>query len=85
MTIRSLLDQTAGLAADYLEALPERPVGWLVDADELRSRLSGPLPETPSDPHDVIADLAAGVEPGLVASPQVLRTAAHPQPQERLT
>jgi glutamate/tyrosine decarboxylase-like PLP-dependent enzyme len=69
MTIRSLLDQTAGLAADYLEALPERPVGWMVDADELRSRLGGPLPATPADPHDVIADLAAGVEPGLVASP----------------
>jgi glutamate/tyrosine decarboxylase-like PLP-dependent enzyme len=69
MTIRALLDQTAGLAADYLEALPERPAGWLADVEELRSRLGGPLPETPADPHEVIADLAAGVEPGLVASP----------------
>ena len=47
MTIRALLDQTAGLAADYLEALPERPAGWLADVEELRSRLGGPLPETP--------------------------------------
>ena len=69
MTIRALLDQTAGLAADYLEALPERPAGWLADVEELRSRLGGPLPETPADPQEVIADLAAGVEPGLVASP----------------
>ncbi len=69
MTIRPLLNQTADLAADYLEALPERPAGWLADVDDLRSRLSGPLPEAPADPHDVIADLAAGVQPGLVASP----------------
>ena len=69
MTVRALLDQTAGLAADYLEALPERPAGWMADVEGLRSRLGGPLPETPIDPQEVIADLAAGVEPGLVASP----------------
>jgi glutamate/tyrosine decarboxylase-like PLP-dependent enzyme len=68
-TIRALLGETAGLAADYLEKLPDRPVGWLADVNELRSRLGGPLPETPTDAHEVIADLAAGVEPGLVASP----------------
>jgi glutamate/tyrosine decarboxylase-like PLP-dependent enzyme len=68
-TIRALLGETAGFAADYLEKLPERPVGWLADVNELRSRLGGPLPETPTDAHEVIADLAAGVEPGLVASP----------------
>jgi hypothetical protein len=69
MTIRALLDQTAGLAAGYLESLPDRPAGWLVDVDELRSRLGGPLPETPTAPGEVIAELAAAVEPGLVASP----------------
>src|SRR6201986_4269181 len=69
MTIRALLDQTAGLAADYLEALPERPVGWLADVEELRAQLGGSLPETPADPSRVIAELAAGSEPGLVASP----------------
>ena len=68
-TIRGLLDQTAGLAADYLEALPERPVGWLVDVEELRAALDGPLPESPADPAQVIAELAVAVEPGLVASP----------------
>ncbi len=69
MTTRALLEQTAGLAARYLEKLPDRPVGWLVDVEELRSRLGGPLPETPTDAREVIAELAAGVEPGLVASP----------------
>jgi glutamate/tyrosine decarboxylase-like PLP-dependent enzyme len=68
-SIRTLLDLTAGMAADYLEALPDRPAGWLVEVDELRSRLGGPLPETPTDPREVVAELAAGVEPGLVASP----------------
>ena len=69
MTIRGLLGQTAGLAADYLEGLPERPVGWSVSVDELRERLGGPLPERPSDPRDVIGHLADAVEPGLVGSP----------------
>ena len=69
MTIRALLEETAGLAAGYLEKLPDRPVGWLADVDVLRSRLGGPLPATPTEPRQVIADLAADVEPGLVASP----------------
>jgi glutamate/tyrosine decarboxylase-like PLP-dependent enzyme len=69
MTIRALLHQTAGLAADYLEALPERPAGWLANVDELRSRLGGPLPEVPTEAGEVITDLAAGAQPGLVASP----------------
>ena len=69
MTVRALFEETAGLAAGYLEKLPDRPVGWLADVDELRSRLGGPLPEAPTDAREVIADLAAGVEPGLVASP----------------
>jgi glutamate/tyrosine decarboxylase-like PLP-dependent enzyme len=69
MTVRALLEETAGLAASYLEKLPERPVGWLADVDALRSRLGGPLPEEPTDCRQVIADLADAVEPGLVASP----------------
>src|SRR6201990_2821926 len=69
MTIRALLNETAGLAADYLEALPERPAGWLTDVEDLRAQLGGPLPETPTDPSRVIAELAGATEPGLVASP----------------
>ena len=69
MTVRRLLEETAGLAADYLERIPDRPVGWSAGVDELRSSLGGPLPELPSDPREVIAHLAAAAEPGLVASP----------------
>ena len=68
MTIRALLGETADLAADYLEAVPERPVGWSVSVDDLRQRLGGPLPQAPSDPHEVINRLAQDVEPGLVGS-----------------
>ena len=67
--MRALLGETADLAADYLEAIPHRPVGWTVSLEELRSRLGGPLPEAPSDPRDVIIRLADAVEPGLVGSP----------------
>src|ERR1700754_5032219 len=69
MTIRALLNETAGLAADYLEALPERPAGWLTDVEDPRAQLGAPLPETPTDPSRVIAELASATEPGLVASP----------------
>ena len=69
MTVRGLLDETAGLAADYLEGLPQRRVGSSASVDELRSSLGGPLPEMPVDPRVVIADLAAAADPGLVASP----------------
>ncbi|MGO9788971.1 MAG: pyridoxal phosphate-dependent decarboxylase family protein [Solirubrobacteraceae bacterium] len=69
MTIRRLLEQTAALAADHLEGVRQRPVVWSAGVEELRSSLGGPLPEMPADPREVIAHLAAAVEPGLVASP----------------
>src|SRR3984957_2917838 len=69
MTMRRLLEETAGLAADYLEGTGERPVGWSASVDELRSSLGTPLPEMPTDPREVIAQLAAAAGPGLVASP----------------
>jgi glutamate/tyrosine decarboxylase-like PLP-dependent enzyme len=67
--LRRLLEDTAGIAADYLEGIPDRPVGWTASVGELRASLGGPLPEKPSDPREVIAELAAAAEPGLVASP----------------
>jgi glutamate/tyrosine decarboxylase-like PLP-dependent enzyme len=69
MTIRRLLEETAGLAADYLERIGERPVGWSASVDELRSSLGGPLPQSSADPREVITRLAAAADPGLVASP----------------
>jgi glutamate/tyrosine decarboxylase-like PLP-dependent enzyme len=65
---RRLLERTAALAADYVESLGDRPVFPDVTPEELREALGGPLPETPLDPDEVVAELAAAAEPGLVAT-----------------
>jgi glutamate/tyrosine decarboxylase-like PLP-dependent enzyme len=65
---RLLLRRTAELASDFLERLPDRPVGSKADLAELRSTLGGPMPEGPADPESVIAALARDAEPGLIAS-----------------
>ena len=67
--IRALLQRTAELASDFLESLDERPVFPHVSVDELRESLRVPLPDEPTDPTEVVEQLAAAVEPGLVAMP----------------
>ncbi len=62
------LDEAARLAIDYLRGVADRPVGATAGAAELADRLGGPLPEGPTDPAAVVAELAAGADPGLVAS-----------------
>jgi glutamate/tyrosine decarboxylase-like PLP-dependent enzyme len=67
-------DRTAGVraAAEYAESflatLDERPVAARADASAVRSALGGPLPEHGEDPAAVIDALAAGAEPGIVAT-----------------
>ena len=67
-------DRTAGLSAaaqhahDFLDGLDDRPVAARVDAAGVRDALGGPLPEHGEDPTAVIDALAAGAEPGLVAT-----------------
>ena len=63
-----LLSRTAEIAMAYRDSLATRPVGRPVDLAALRAALGGPLPDHPTDPLAVIEDLAAAVEPGLVAS-----------------
>jgi len=65
--VRELLEQTAAIAARYLESLGERPVFPDVTPQELRAALGGPLPEEPLDPREVVGELAAAAEPGVVA------------------
>ncbi|MGW7686623.1 pyridoxal phosphate-dependent decarboxylase family protein [Kribbella sp. NPDC054772] len=55
-------------ATKYLAGLPERRVGPRATADELREALGGALPAGPSDPREVVARLAEGVEDGLLPS-----------------
>jgi glutamate/tyrosine decarboxylase-like PLP-dependent enzyme len=65
--LRTLFEQTAKLAADFYDTLDERPVYPRVSAAELREAIALPLPDGPTDASTVIAELAAAVDPGLVA------------------
>ncbi|MFF0268967.1 pyridoxal phosphate-dependent decarboxylase family protein [Kribbella sp. NPDC004536] len=55
-------------ATTYLAGLPERRVGPRATAAELRAALGGELPDGATDPRAVIAQLAEGVEDGLLPS-----------------
>jgi glutamate/tyrosine decarboxylase-like PLP-dependent enzyme len=68
MSIRSLLVAAQGYAATYLETVADRHVGGTCERGELLAHLGGPLPEGPSDPDTVLANLVRGAEPGIVAS-----------------
>ena len=67
--LRELLELTAGIAADFYETLPERPVFPRATVHELREALGGPLPQGPTPARNVIADLAAAADAGIVAEP----------------
>jgi glutamate/tyrosine decarboxylase-like PLP-dependent enzyme len=61
------LDEAYSHALAYLKGLPGRPVEGRATLAGLRAALGGPVPDSPGDPRDVIAALAAAAEPGLVA------------------
>jgi glutamate/tyrosine decarboxylase-like PLP-dependent enzyme len=63
-----LFRSAADHAAGYRQSLPDRPVGASIDQAALVDAFSGPLPSAPSLPEQVLADLLAAAEPGLVAS-----------------
>jgi glutamate/tyrosine decarboxylase-like PLP-dependent enzyme len=67
--VDDLLKLTAGYAAQYLDSLDARPVREEATVAELREALGGPLPEGPLDPEQVVSELIAGAEPGLVGIP----------------
>ncbi|HZC25984.1 MAG TPA: pyridoxal-dependent decarboxylase, partial [Actinopolymorphaceae bacterium] len=64
---RGPLAEAFARASAYLESLPERPVRGAAGLAELRTALDGPLPETPTDPREVVAALADAAEPGVLA------------------
>jgi glutamate/tyrosine decarboxylase-like PLP-dependent enzyme len=68
MSTRELLAAAHAYAADYLESVAGRHVGGTADRHTLMAALGGPLPEGPSDPHAVLADLVRNADPGIVAS-----------------
>ena len=66
---RELLRRTAEIAADFVETLDERPVSPSASVEELREALGGELPQGPTDPIQVVEQLAQRVEPGVVGIP----------------
>ena len=52
----------------YLQGLPLRPIPSQVDLSTLRAALGGAVPERPVDLREVVADLVAAADQGLMAS-----------------
>ena len=67
MTERAL-EEAAVHAQEFLRGLPQRPAGARASAADLLARLGGPLPDGPTDPAEVVAQLAKLADDGLVAS-----------------
>src|SRR4051812_6001771 len=63
-----LLVSAARTAAAFRAGLGERPVAPAVDMAALRNRLGGVLAAAPVAPAQVIEELVASAEPGLVAT-----------------
>jgi glutamate/tyrosine decarboxylase-like PLP-dependent enzyme len=63
-----LLRRTAEIAAQYVGSLPERPVRAGAPLDELRSGLRVPLEDRSRPALQVIEELAAAADPGIVGT-----------------
>ena len=68
MAHEELLRLTAGHAARFLDSLAERSVAATATIEELREALGGPLSDEGVDDAEVVAELVAGAEPGVVGS-----------------
>jgi glutamate/tyrosine decarboxylase-like PLP-dependent enzyme len=67
VTERELLERTAALAADYLETLDTRPVRPERSYREMHELFDRPVPEHPADPAEVVEELVALGEQGVMA------------------
>lgn len=66
--MRPALSLAAVLATRWIEGLDSRPVSALRPIPALRDDFSGTLPQGPTAPEEVVAELAALAEPGLLGS-----------------
>ncbi len=66
--LRELLGRAVEHVAAFRASLPDRPVRPRADLAALREAFGGPLPSGPTPPDEVVTDLVAAAEPGLVAS-----------------
>ena len=67
MTERELLARTAALAADYLETLDTRPIRPERGYREMYELFDRAVPDRPADPAEVVEELAAVGEHGVMA------------------
>src|SRR3954464_1974475 len=65
---RTLLRQTADLAADFLDGVASRPVRATASHDELLAAFDGELPARGEAAGEIVSDLARIADPGLIAS-----------------
>ncbi len=65
---RTLLHQTADLAADFLEGLDRRPVHATAGHDDLVRAFDGALPPRGEAAGEIVSHLASIADPGLIAS-----------------
>lgn len=69
------MDRSAGLdrahahVLEWLDSLAERPVPARMRPEEVAARLDPLLPDGPTDPAEVVDELVAACDPGLVAIP----------------
>ncbi|WP_426565727.1 pyridoxal phosphate-dependent decarboxylase family protein [Angustibacter sp. McL0619] len=66
--LRELLHRVADVTADYRAGLAERPVSPSADGDSLAASFGGPLPPGPTPASEVVEELVAAADPGLLAS-----------------
>src|SRR5215212_133581 len=65
---RTLLRQTADLAADFLDGIGSRRVGASATHEELLATMGGPVPERGEASGEVVSELARMADRGLIAS-----------------
>ena len=66
--VTDLLGLTADYATKFLGTLDERPVRAEASMEELVEALGGPLPEEGAEDAQLLAELIAGAEPGVVGT-----------------
>ena len=66
---RKILERVVEEATGFLDGLPGRRVAARTDVEGVATALRRPLPEEGTDPMEVIEELIAGAEPGVLAIP----------------
>jgi len=68
MNVKNILDLTSAHAIRYLESVNSRPIATTASLEELRSRLTKPLPDGPMASESVINELIQDAEGGILGS-----------------